>query len=87
MIRPVVRFIRRYKLGGEVMENNQSEQLYDVVLNDEGQYSIWPVEKSLPLGWNKTGTQGVKEACLSYINEVWTDMRPISLRKQMMSAA
>jgi MbtH protein len=68
------------------METAQSEQLYDVVLNDEGQYSIWPIEKLLPRGWNKTGVQGAKETCLSYINENWTDMRPISLRKQMAAA-
>lgn len=65
----------------------QAVALFDVVLNDEEQYSIWPVEKEIPLGWKKAGKQGPKEACLEYIKEVWTDMRPLSLRKQMAEAA
>jgi MbtH protein len=65
----------------------QAEALYEVVLNHEEQYSIWPAEKALPPGWNKAGKQGPKEECLSYIKEVWTDMRPLSLRKQMAAQA
>lgn len=64
----------------------QAEAQYAVVVNDEEQYSIWPAEKEIPLGWNKAGKQGSKEACLSHIKEVWTDMRPLSLRKQMATA-
>lgn len=59
------------------------EELYDVVVNDEEQYSIWPVGKAMPLGWKTAGHQGVKASCLEYIDSVWTDMRPLSLRKQM----
>jgi len=65
----------------------QAEAQYIVVINDEEQYSIWPVDKEIPLGWHKAGMQGSKEACLSHIKEVWTDMRPLSLRKQMAAAS
>lgn len=54
--------------------------LYDVVVNHEGQYSVWPVVKALPKGWTKAGKHGSKESCLEYVSEVWTDMRPASLR-------
>jgi MbtH protein len=56
---------------------------YKVVVNDEEQYSIWPVEKKNPLGWTDAGKTGSKTECLAYIKEVWTDMRPLSLRKEM----
>ncbi len=61
----------------------QNEPLFEVVMNDEEQYSIWPAEKAIPLGWKKAGMQGAKQACLDYIETVWTDMRPLSLRQQM----
>jgi MbtH protein len=53
---------------------------YDVVLNDEEQYSIWPTGRELPSGWRREGTRGGKQACLDRIETVWTDMRPKSLR-------
>ena len=62
---------------------HQAEALYEVVANEEEQYSIWPVDKEIPAGWVKVGKQGIKESCLEYINEVWTDMRPLSLRNKM----
>jgi len=65
------------------IKDEQDQTLYEVVINSEEQYSIWPLEKAIPLGWNKVGKQGTKEACLEYIKEVWTDMRPLSLRRQM----
>lgn len=61
--------------------------LYKVVVNHEEQYSIWPVDRELPLGWREAGKSGPKEECLAYIKEVWTDMRPLSLRKKMEEAA
>lgn len=61
--------------------------LFEVVINNEEQYSIWPAEKEIPTGWQKAGKQGAREACLDYIREVWTDMRPLSLRKRMEQAA
>jgi MbtH protein len=67
------------------MKNDETEDTtpYRVVLNHEEQYSIWPVSRELPLGWQDAGKTGSKQECLSHINEVWTDMRPLSLRKFM----
>lgn len=56
---------------------------YVVVVNHEEQYSIWPEHKDIPLGWSDAGKHGSKAECLEYIKEVWTDMRPLSLRKAM----
>ena len=56
---------------------------YDVVVNHEDQYSIWPEGREKPLGWNYGGKTGTKEECLAYIESVWTDMRPLSLRLKM----
>jgi len=64
------------------METNDNT-IYKVIVNYEEQYSIWPVERGLPLGWNEAGKSGTKQECLDYIQEVWTDMRPLSLRKKM----
>jgi len=57
--------------------------IYNVVVNHEEQYSIWPEYKEIPKGWRAVGKTGLKADCLAYIKEVWTDMRPLSLRKQM----
>ncbi|MEM7051164.1 MAG: MbtH family protein [Acidobacteriota bacterium] len=59
---------------------------YTVVVNHEEQYSIWPVDRDMPLGWKAVGKEGTKQECLDYIEEVWTDMRPLSLRKKMEEA-
>lgn len=67
--------------------STEQEPMYEVVVNDEEQYSIWPAHKEIPAGWRTVGKTGVKDACLEYINEVWTDMRPLSLRKQMEANA
>jgi MbtH protein len=56
---------------------------YVVVVNDEGQYSIWPARRSIPRGWRNVGKPGTKAGCLNYISEAWTDMRPLSLRRTM----
>jgi MbtH protein len=60
-----------------------SEQRYRVVINDEEQYSIWPESRENPAGWRDAGRSGPKDECLAYIEEVWTDMRPASLRRSM----
>jgi MbtH protein len=52
-----------------------------VVVNHEEQYSIWPSHKKIPLGWRDVGKSGLKAECLDYIKEVWTDMRPLSVRR------
>jgi uncharacterized protein YbdZ (MbtH family) len=56
---------------------------FDVVMNDDEQYSIWPQDREVPQGWRKAGVAGTKEECLAYIEENWTDMRPASLRRAM----
>jgi MbtH protein len=61
----------------------EDDTIYKVVVNHEEQYSIWPADRENPAGWRDTGKSGKKAECLAYIEEVWTDMRPLSLRKQM----
>ena len=66
------------------MDDEQVDQtIYKVVINDEEQYSIWPASRENPLGWRDAGKSGTKEECLAYIKDVWTDMRPLSLRREM----
>lgn len=69
------------------MSAEQNELNYRVVLNQEGRYSIWPDYKEIPWGWQAEGKIGPKQDCLDYINEVWTDMRPRSLREAMDNVA
>ena len=64
-------------------EEEEDTTVYEVVMNHEEQYSIWPAHREMPLGWKAVGKQGRKAECLAYIQEVWTDMRPLSLRKKM----
>ena len=56
---------------------------YEVVINDEEQYSIWPADRELPAGWRAVGVRGPKADCLRRIDELWADMRPRSLREAM----
>jgi MbtH protein len=63
--------------------SESDEAIHVVVMNDEEQYSIWPDDKRIPDGWRAVGTRGSKAECLQYIEETWTDMRPLSLRKRM----
>lgn len=67
--------------------DQEDKTVYAVVVNHEEQYSIWPADRELPLGWQEAGKQGLKDECLAYIEEVWTDMRPLSLRKKMEELA
>jgi MbtH protein len=70
------------------MPNDEADdRTYLVVLNDEEQYSIWWADRELPAGWRSEGTQGRREECLAHIDEVWTDMRPLSLRRRMEQVA
>ena len=66
-------------------DTDDDTTVYRVVINHEEQYSIWPEWKELPLGWTAVGPTGQKDVCLAYINDVWTDMRPLSLRRFMDS--
>jgi MbtH protein len=63
--------------------DEDEERIYRVVVNDEGQYSIWSADRDLPLGWHAEGKTGRKDECLAHIEQVWTDMRPLSLRRKM----
>jgi uncharacterized protein YbdZ (MbtH family) len=67
--------------------DREDTTVYKVVVNHEEQYSIWPDYKEIPLGWRDVGKSGLKPECLAYIKEVWTDMRPLSLRKKMEELA
>ncbi len=68
-------------------EEDEDKTIYKVVVNHEEQYSIWPEYKENALGWSDAGKVGTKAECLAYIKEVWTDMRPLSLRKKMEEMA
>ena len=65
------------------MDSEEDVTIYKVVVNHEEQYSIWPADREIPLGWRDAGKTGPKAECLAYIEAVWTDMRPLSLRKKM----
>jgi len=69
------------------MDENNDNRTYKVVVNHEEQYSIWPADKPNALGWTDAGKNGTKVECLAHIKELWTDMRPLSLRKKMEEAA
>jgi MbtH protein len=64
-------------------DDDEDTTVYKVVINHEEQYSIWPADRENALGWNDVGVSGQKQECLDHIEEVWTDMRPLSLRKKM----
>jgi MbtH protein len=66
--------------------DREDDTVYKVVVNHEEQYSLWPVDRENALGWKDAGKTGSKDECLAYIKEVWTDMRPLSLRRQMESS-
>lgn len=65
------------------MFEDSDDRTYKVVINHEEQYSIWPFDRQSPPGWADVGKAGTKSECLNYIGEVWTDMRPLSLREAM----
>ena len=63
--------------------DEEDNTIYQVVVNQEEQYSIWPEYKEIPNGWRAVGPKAHKQECLKYITNMWTDMRPLSLRQQM----
>ena len=63
------------------------EATYTVVVNDEEQYSIWLAARPIPAGWRDCGVSGSRDDCLDHIEKVWTDMRPLSLRRRMEAAS
>ncbi|HEY2136639.1 MAG TPA: MbtH family NRPS accessory protein [Xanthobacteraceae bacterium] len=68
-------------------DTSDDEIQYRVVRNHEEQYSIWPLTRELPAGWEAVGTSGSKAVCLDYIEQTWTDMRPLSLRRAQGNGA
>jgi MbtH protein len=70
-----------------MFRDEDDSRSYKVVINHEEQYSIWPADRENALGWQDAGKQGSKAECLAHIDIVWTDMRPLSLRKHMEKVA
>jgi len=64
-------------------QEQEEHQIYKVVINTEAQYSIWLSERENPRGWRDTGKTGTKEECLEFVEKLWSDMRPLSLRQHM----
>ena len=69
------------------MEEREDNTIDKVVMNHEEQHSIWPAKRENPFGWKDAGMVGSTAECLAHINEVWTDMRPLRLRKRMEASA
>jgi len=70
-----------------MFRDEDDSKTYKVVINHEEQYSIWPADRENALGWQDAGKEGTKKECLAHIDAVWTDMRPLSLRKHMEKVA
>jgi MbtH protein len=62
---------------------DDADTIFQVVVNDEDQYSIWFADRALPGGWTAVGHSGTKQECLEYIEKIWTDMRPRSVRERV----
>lgn len=73
--------------GAVHMILDSEDTLFKVVVNDEMQYSIWPDTLPLPMGWEPTGKSGSKKECLQYVEQVWVDMRPLSLRNAIAATS
>ncbi|MFC5743627.1 MbtH family protein [Dyella tabacisoli] len=65
------------------LDETEDQRTYLVLINDEEQYSLWPKGRSIPEGWRAVDKEGSRAECSQYVDDVWTDMRPLSLRKQM----
>jgi MbtH protein len=72
----------RTHMSHATVDNESESVIYRVVRNDEEQYSIWAVDRDLPPGWQAEGTVGPRQVCLDQINRIWTDIRPLSLRRR-----
>ena len=68
-------------------DDTDDTRTYTVVVNHEEQYSIWFADREPPLGWRRCDKTGTKQQCLEHIKTVWTDMRPLSVRRRMEGAA
>ncbi len=74
-------------MEGALSTEREDGRAYRVVINHEEQFSIWPDDRENPPGWRDAGASGTKEQCLAYIRQVWTDMRPLSVRARMTAEA
>ncbi len=61
---------------------DDADTTFQVVVNEQDQYSIWFADRPLPVGWTADGATGTKQDCLKHIEKVWTDMRPRSVRER-----
>lgn len=66
--------------GTDMADDDGDDRTFAVVINDEEQYSIWPETRDLPLGWTRTSMSGSRSECLSHIDKIWVDIRPLSVR-------
>ena len=64
-------------------EQTEDKTAFCVVVNDEEQYSIWPADKAVPAGWRSVGTAGSRADCLEHVKQVWSDMRPLGVRRSV----
>jgi MbtH protein len=62
---------------------DDEDATFVVVINDEGQHSLWPEQMEIPRGWSVVYGPGLRKECIDYIDEHWTDMRPLSLAAWM----
>jgi MbtH protein len=67
-------------------EHDDEGATFTVVLNDEEQYAIWPQTHELPAGWREAGRRGSRAECLAYVEQAWTDLRPLSVRRRAVPA-
>jgi MbtH protein len=67
------------------MMEDRDDLVYNVVMNHEQQYSIWPAGRDMPTGWRPAGKRGTKQECLDWLDDAWTDMRPLSLRNSQQA--
>jgi MbtH protein len=65
------------------VSEQEEDRRYTVLVNHEEQYSLWPKDVKIPAGWTQAREEGSKIDCLQFVDEVWTDLRPLSLRKRM----
>jgi MbtH protein len=87
-VRGIINHQNQFEKGADMnQEEIEDNTIYKVVMNHEEQNSIWPADRENALGWNDAGPSGLKAECLAHIKEVWTDMRPLSLRKIMEANA
>ncbi|MEU2246715.1 MbtH family NRPS accessory protein [Streptomyces sp. NPDC019224] len=56
---------------------------YLVAVNDEEQHALWPADTPLPAGWRPEGFSGTEDECVAHVDQVWPDIRPLSLRRRL----